>query len=219
MSKRDIFSSLRAKEPPPGARERVLRRVEAHAQRRPVGRVAMAVAAASVAAAAWAWHGHRIERARLESAKVSIAPYQGRAEPLPFAKAQAKAPEPRPEVVVEVAAPLPPPAIHRERPRVIETPPIEVPAPIEPPAPSDLALQVEAYRNAQAAPDAAALERYRDMKRRWPGGALDTEVDLRIVQTLIRLGQTGEARAAARAFAEAHPHSAQAAEMKTFGDQ
>jgi hypothetical protein len=220
---RDIFSSLRAKQPPPGARERVLRRIEDRSQRKP-RRLWIAFAAASVATAAWAWQGRKIEHARVENTKVSVARFEERAEPLPFAKAQANAPEPRPEVVVQVSPPLPPPAVHRERPRVNETPPIEVPAPIEIPAPieapSDLALQVEAYRAAQVeTDDAAALERYREIKRRWPAGALDTEVDLRIVQTLVRLQKTDEARAAARAFAAAHPENPRAGEMKTFGEQ
>ena len=214
----DLFSSLRAKQPPPGARERVLRRVEDRLERRPAaGRWMIALAAATVATAAWAWHGRKVEHARVENAKVQVATYQGRTEPLPFATAKASAPA---EVVIEVAPPLPPPAVHRERPHITETPPIEVPAPIEAPPPSDLALQVEAYRAAQAeADDAAALARYRSIKQRWPGGALETEVDLRIVQTLVRLQQMDQARAAARAFAEAHPGSPQAAEMKTFGDQ
>jgi hypothetical protein len=232
MSKpRDVFGSLRAKNPPPGARERVLARVEERLERRPAaGRLLVAFAAASIATAAWAWHGRRVEHARVENAKVQVARYAGRTEPLPFTGAHVTAPpaevtapiEAPAEAVVEALAPaetapvVAPTAVHHKR----APKPVEIPAPIEAPAPSDLALQVEAYRAAQAETDAAAaLARYREIKTRWPAGALDTEVDLRIVQTLVRQGHMEEARAAARAFAEAHPQSPQADEMRAFANQ
>jgi hypothetical protein len=82
---------------------------------------------------------------------------------------------------------------------------------------SDLAQQNEAYRSAtalQERDDRAALAALRQMSRRWPRGPLGPEVDFQIVRTLVRLGRTADARAAATIFLRVHPGSAHSREMQ-----
>ncbi len=82
---------------------------------------------------------------------------------------------------------------------------------------SELAEQTTAYRAALSADshdDAAALERWRRIKARWPGGPLEHEVDFRIVDALVRLGRRDEAQAAARDFLRRHPQSPRRVEMR-----
>jgi hypothetical protein len=86
-----------------------------------------------------------------------------------------------------------------------------------PTSPSELAQEAQAYQNARilrGRDDLEALARWRAMKARWPSGALAHEVDINIVDTLVRLGRADEAQAAARDFLRRHPRSAKAAEMR-----
>jgi hypothetical protein len=76
--------------------------------------------------------------------------------------------------------------------------------------PSDLAAQVAAFRGALSLlgkDDEAALARWRAIAKRWPTGPLRQEVDLRIIETLIRLERWSEGRLAGQAFCSRHPSS------------
>ena len=84
-------------------------------------------------------------------------------------------------------------------------------------APSELSQQVRAYQAAVeliAANPARALAALRAFRARWPGSALGQEADLRIVQTLLALGQAEDARQAARTFVARTPR---AREPRTCG--
>jgi len=140
-------------------------------------------------------------RVTVTDSHVVIAMYAGRALPV----ADVTSCE-----IVAAALPL------RVQPAPIEEP---TPEPL-PEQPSELAQLVAAYRAALALEghdDALALAAWQKLRTESAGGALEPEIDLRIVDTLLRLSRTDEARAAARAFALQHPESARAAEMRTLG--
>jgi len=78
---------------------------------------------------------------------------------------------------------------------------------------SELALQVRAYREAVALrgrEDARAIELFREMNRRWPRSPLRHEIDLNVVDALVRAGRSAEAAVEARRFLARHPHSTKA---------
>ena len=107
-----------------------------------------------------------------------------------------------------------------ERPRVPTTAP--APSRGEGAEPSELSQQVRAY---QAAVDliptrpAEALAKLRAFRSRWPASALGQEADLRIVQTLLGLGRTDDARLASRAFVVRYPESPRAPDMRAVAGQ
>lgn len=89
-----------------------------------------------------------------------------------------------------------------------------------PPA-SALSLQVAEYMAAVENLDAQpteALARLRAYRQRWPSSAILHEVDLRIVQVLVRLGRDVEAKAAAQSFLIQYPGSARAAEVRRIAE-
>jgi hypothetical protein len=86
---------------------------------------------------------------------------------------------------------------------------------------SELSLQVAEYREAvalQPASPHAALERLYAHRRRWPSSSIAHEVDLRIIQSLLALGQTESARAAARTFLQHYPGSARREEVRRIAE-
>jgi hypothetical protein len=145
-------------------------------------------------------------RVSVSDSHVVIAMYEGRA--LPVADVTSC------EIV---AAPQP---ARAQAPLALEEPtPEPLPEPL-PEQPSELAQLVTSYRAALALEghdDTAALAAWQKLRAESSGGALEPEIDLRIVDTLLRLSRTDEARVAARAFALHHPESARAAEMRTLG--
>jgi hypothetical protein len=88
--------------------------------------------------------------------------------------------------------------------------------------PSELALQVKAYRRAVTlipGEPGRALGELRAFRSQWPGSSLSHEVDLRIVQTLLTLGNRSEAQREAAAFLARYPSSPRAAEMQAIVGQ
>lgn len=84
---------------------------------------------------------------------------------------------------------------------------------------SELAQQVKAYRRAVtliSGQPARALDELRAFRRQWPGSALSHEVDLRIVQTLLTLGNRTEAQREAEVFLARHPRSGRDNEMRAI---
>jgi outer membrane protein assembly factor BamD (BamD/ComL family) len=76
---------------------------------------------------------------------------------------------------------------------------------------------VQAYREALALrgrDDARALELFREMNRRWPRSPLRHEIDLNVVDALVRIGRRDEAAAEARRFLARHPHSTKADQIR-----
>jgi hypothetical protein len=117
--------------------------------------------------------------------------------------------------VVELMAPTPSPVV--------------APAPVPvrrvrtaPPAPpSPLAAEVAAYRHAitlERVDPIAALGSWRAAQRDWPHGALAHEVDLHVIETLVRLGHADEARVEARAFLARHPDSPRSADVRRIAE-
>jgi hypothetical protein len=167
-------------------------------------------------------------------------PAQAQAAPPPVAVVSSLAPptaprparrsgpaaQPEPPVTatqVPAASPVPPAAEPTQP--AGESPPAASPSAVSPPPSgppgSELAVQLEAWRAAEALArrdDAAALERWQDLVRRWPEGPLAPEVDLRIIETLLRLGRQDQARAAARAFVARHPDSPRVAELRRLAE-
>jgi hypothetical protein len=79
-----------------------------------------------------------------------------------------------------------------------------------PPTDAALARQVEAYWAAErmrAADPAGALARFEALRREWPGSPLGHEIDLAIIDLLVRLGDAEAARARAREFVRRYPES------------
>jgi hypothetical protein len=96
------------------------------------------------------------------------------------------------------------------------------PPPSATPSPSALAREVEDYREAQALAERSpqlALERFQALSQTWRDGALGPEVELRIVEVLLRLGRVAEARARASAFVARNPHGPRSAEMRALAER
>jgi TolA-binding protein len=212
------LESLRRVVSPPGMKRRVLRRIERRIgprRRRARWRLALIFIPAT-AVAAGAVHRlvaprahdqpgepHALEKPQGERAALSRA----RRSPLP----------PLPVVTVPAAQD---PVIEREPPRrparTRRRP--APPAPREPDS-DDLSLQVAAYEQALALQQRAprqALLRLRRMRQRWPRGPLAHEAALRIVETLLRIGEQEEARQAARRFLTDFPGSPRAPELRAL---
>lgn len=87
--------------------------------------------------------------------------------------------------------------------------------------PSDLSLQVAAYREAVGLASSSpgeALGQLRAFRARWPGSALGHEVDLRIIQALLTLGRIPEAQGEARSFLRRHPESPRRADLTRLAE-
>jgi hypothetical protein len=113
------------------------------------------------------------------------------------------------------APPAPPPAPAPEESSVVR---VEEPA--RPAARSTLSQVVEDYREARrwnGRDDRIALERWRALRLRWSHSELAQEIDLNLIETLVRLGRLDEARTEARRFAGRYPRSLRAAEMQALG--
>lgn len=77
---------------------------------------------------------------------------------------------------------------------------------------SELAAQVAAYRQALALgrrDQVAALASFEAMRQRWSRGSMMHEVDLRIIEALLKLNRLPQAREEARRFLRRHPQSPQ----------
>jgi TolA-binding protein len=86
---------------------------------------------------------------------------------------------------------------------------------------ADLAAQTAAYREAHALRErepAAALAKLREIVKRWPRAAIRHEVDLAVIDALVRLGKTGDAKKAARGFIRDYPASARATEIRAIAE-
>src|SRR5262249_14933319 len=124
----------------------------------------------------------------------------------------APTPAPAPEPPAAVPPPTPPPA-----PRKTHAPKPVAAAPEEPPEGPELSDQLTAYRHALAQrgkDDARALDEWRQIKQKWPTSHLNHEIDLNVIDTLIRLGRTAEAKAAAQDFLRIYPNSPRRAEIE-----
>jgi hypothetical protein len=95
-----------------------------------------------------------------------------------------------------------------------------LPAPAEPRAvESELSQQVADYRRAIAQTDpAAALDQLRAHRRKWGQSPIAHEVDLRIIEALVRLGRRSESAQAARQFLLNYPNSARAADVRRIAE-
>jgi hypothetical protein len=121
----------------------------------------------------------------------------------------------RPETAT-APTPRPPEPPAGPAPVAVAPPPEPAPKRVADPR-SDLALQSEAYFAAQrvrATDPAGALAKLRAIVRRWPRAAIRHEVDLGIIDILVELGRTDEARRAARRFLADHPRSERAGEIR-----
>jgi hypothetical protein len=88
--------------------------------------------------------------------------------------------------------------------------------------PSALARQVEGYRAAarlQSGDPAAALARFEAMRANWPRSPLRHEIDLAIIDLLVRLKRLDDARAQARQFLERHPSSPRRAHVAQIASE
>lgn len=189
----ELAAAIAGLSPPAGARERVFRALEQRLERRRRRALWLAAvffpAAAVAAVAVWQVAGRSPRPSRPRPAPILSAPERPGAPARP-----ARAPATRPV----------------DRPA---EPRVGPPAPTRRARPSSLARQVAAYRRAlalQGQDDRSALERFRQMRSRWPHGPLAHEVDLRIIETLLRLKRVDAARAEARRFLARHPHSPKA---------
>ena len=75
----------------------------------------------------------------------------------------------------------------------------------------DLGAQAEAYREAMALrgrDDALLVRRLREVRREWPRCALSHEVDVALIEALLRAGDEGTARTEAARFLRRYPRSA-----------
>ena len=61
------------------------------------------------------------------------------------------------------------------------------------------------------------MARWKELRVRWGQSALIQEIELNVIETLVRLGRLDQARAEARAFAARYPRSLRAAEMRALG--
>ena len=165
-------------------------------------------------------------RVELRRAELHVTVFAGSAELVPpetscvvieppppiTASAAAAAPSPREAPVAPPAAPSP----------IAPAPPAPRSAPKPaPPPPSELAQQTEAYWAAQRVRERdpqAALELLRAFSQRWPRAPIRHEVDLAIVDLLVRLDRTDAAQRAAREFLRLHPDSPRAADVRRIAE-
>jgi outer membrane protein assembly factor BamD (BamD/ComL family) len=78
---------------------------------------------------------------------------------------------------------------------------------------------VEAFRAAyqlRRVDAAAAVRRFRLLRARWPGSPLAHEVDLEIIEALIRIGRKAEVRNEASRFLKRYPKSPRAAGVRAL---
>jgi hypothetical protein len=197
----ELFARARGVRAPVGARERVLARTERALAERPraaARKLAFAAfALVFVSAAASALWLAPVWRAPAR-APAPAEPHEGRAR-------KPAAPEPAPKVEPQTVGEPQPEAAQLEEPARARS--------ALSPGPSELALQVKAYRQALALrgrDDARAIEQWRAMTRRWPHSPLRHEIDLSVIDALARLGRAAEARSEARRFLDRHPGSAKA---------
>ncbi len=84
---------------------------------------------------------------------------------------------------------------------------------------SELSAQVAAYEKARMLEhrnDASALQAYRKLLRKYPSSPLRPEIELNVVETLHRLGNTRAAARAARSFLKRYPSNPRAGELRRF---
>jgi TolA-binding protein len=205
----EVRELLRSVAVPSGARERVLLglRSRTRARRKWAVRLGLAGAGMLVGAAAAALGFGLTARPGQPSPPTRPTPAAAQAERAPSRRAL-------PELV-----PAPPVASADDRghSRAIVNPPAPSHRSSEGNDPSELSQQVRAYQSAVeliAANPAQALAALRAFRSRWPRSALGQEADLRIVQTLLALGQAGDARDAARTFVARYPGSPRAPDMR-----
>ena len=94
-----------------------------------------------------------------------------------------------------------------------------LPVPAETIVESELSQQVADYRRAIAQADpSASLEQLRAHRRKWGQSPIAHEVDLRIIEALVRLGRRSESVQAARQFLLNYPDSARAADIRRIAE-
>jgi len=216
----ELFARARALRPAPGARERVLARAERTLQAPPraasrklaLGALAFAFVSAA-ASALWLAPPNETRAPREPALEALEALEQA------DTRAARRAPKPRATPVDPQAhEPAQAPAPEQAAPAV-RSAKVEPPARPRPATPSELALQVDAYRQALALrgrDDARAVELWRAMNQRWPRSPLRHEIDLGVIDALVRLGRREEARGEARSFLERHPRSSKAAAVRSM---
>jgi outer membrane protein assembly factor BamD (BamD/ComL family) len=80
-----------------------------------------------------------------------------------------------------------------------------------------LAKQVQAFKAAyqlRRLDDAAAVRRFRSLRARWPRSPLTQEINLEIIEALVRLNRPAEIKTEASRFLKRHPRSPRAAEFR-----
>jgi TolA-binding protein len=205
----EVRELLRRVTVPSGARERVLLGLRAgtHERRKWIVRLGVAGAGMLVGAAA---------------AALGLGLVARPGEPTPTTRpAPAAAETHSGRALPELVPPTPPVVSADDREPERSHAPVTCPAvssrSSEGAEPSELSQQVRAYQAAvELIPTnpAQALAALRAFRSRWPGSALGQEADLRIVQTLLALGQAEDARQAARTFVARYPESPRAADMR-----
>lgn len=227
-----LSRTLREVEPPVGAQQRVRRAVEdglrRRRRRRKIGYALLLIPASAAAVMVVRTLRQPPERPpmvrQVEEARRSVSEAKAKAtvEPVKQPEVPTSAPvtEPETQPVPEAAVERPAERSAKRR-RVVakraQPSPPDAAAPKPAPEPSALSLEVAAYRAAQALQrrdDRAALASFRGMRQRWPQGSLVHEVDLRIIETLLRLRELATARAEARRFLARYPASPKASQVK-----
>lgn len=244
MTARDSapWRALRDLEPALGSRRRVLANIEAELDAKtsdvpaPGRTIAVVLLAAGAAAALLVTvpaaerdehvraHVAASEAARLEessaSATLEADTMVGTLAPVPV-------PMPVPvsdELDTDVSIDAPPPPV--PAPRRATTPAPELPAPEPPPATepppapalSPLRQQVEAFRAARGLSGAHALAAWRAIVEQWPDSPLREEADAAIIDALVELGRTADARAAATRFVARYPNSPRAGVYRALAE-
>jgi len=241
--RRDLAALRQRADPPPGAEQRVLASIEAAGF--DLGSEPELIEATELGApvretlAPLAWSA-KVVAITLALAGVGILAVRGS---VLAARALAPPPSPRP-TVAEPATPAtlvpsperPPERVGPPSPASMatpaSTPPSPSPAPTnpaavvprpsrsdssgpEPASPDSLAAELALVESARAADPAAALELLEHHAQRFPAGALATERELLIVESLCALGRLDQARARAGTFARTHPASPQLTKLRT----
>jgi hypothetical protein len=164
----------------------------------------------------------RVEPARVEPAKVGHAKVEpAKIEPAKVEPAKVEPEKVEPAKVGPVKVEPAKVGSGKLEPAKVEPAMVER---VQPPAPAttdELPAQMAAYREAHGLRErdpAAALSKLRELVKRWPRAAIRHEVDLAVIDALVRLGKSGEAKKAARSFVRDYPTSARANDIRAIAE-